>query len=39
MVALLASRIVIAHAEPGGTLDAAQTKWRQAGMLVETLGQ
>lgn len=39
MVALLASRIVIAHAEPGGTLDAAQSKWSRAGTAVETLGQ
>jgi len=37
VAALLASRIVIAHAEPGGTLDAAVVRWERAGRVVETL--
>ena len=39
VAALLAARVVIAHAEPGGTLDAAQFKWCRAGKAMETLGQ
>lgn len=39
VAALLAARVVIAHAEPGGTLDAAQSKWCRAGTAVETLVQ
>ena len=38
VAALLAARVVIAHAEPGGTLETAQSKWRRAGTAVETLG-
>ncbi|HOB01662.1 MAG TPA: DNA-processing protein DprA [Casimicrobium huifangae] len=37
LAALLATRIVIAHAEPGGTLDAAQARWQAAGSAVELL--
>lgn len=37
VAALLASRIVIAHAEPGGTLDAAQARWRSAGCAINVL--
>ncbi len=37
MAALLAERIVIAHAEPGGSLDAACVRWRDAGELVVSL--
>lgn len=37
VVALLASRIVIAHAEPSGRLDAAVIRWKQAGLEVEAL--
>ena len=37
VAALLATRIVIAHAEPGGTLDIAQVRWRTAGNDVEWL--
>ena len=37
VVALLASRIVIAHAEPGGTLDGAVVRWKMAARVVETL--
>jgi hypothetical protein len=39
VAALLATRIVIAHAEPGGTLNAAQARWRAAGSAVEVLGE
>ena len=37
LAALLATCIVIAHAEPGGTLDAAQARWRAGGSTVEQL--
>jgi predicted Rossmann fold nucleotide-binding protein DprA/Smf involved in DNA uptake len=37
VAALLAKRIVIAHAEPGGSLDAARTRWLAAGFGVEGL--
>lgn len=37
VAALLASRIVIAHTEPGGTLEAAVVRWTLAGQAVETL--
>ena len=37
VAALLATRIVIAHAEPGGKLDAAQTRWRAARVDIELL--
>ncbi len=39
VAALLAERVVIAHAEPGGTLDRAQAKWREAHTIVEYLPQ
>lgn len=39
LAALLATRIVIAHAEPGGTLDRALAKWREAHTIVEYLPQ
>lgn len=37
MAALLAERIVIARAEPGGSLDAVCVRWRDAGELVVSL--
>ena len=37
VAALLAEHIVIAHAEPGGTLEKAESKWRQTQIAVEHL--
>jgi predicted Rossmann fold nucleotide-binding protein DprA/Smf involved in DNA uptake len=37
VAALLAERIVIAHAEPGGSLDAACVRWQAAGCGIESL--
>ena len=37
VVALLASRIVVAHTEPGGTLEAAVVRWTLTGRTIETL--
>ncbi len=37
LAALLATRIVIAHAEPGGSLSLAQLRWRAGGDAVELL--
>ena len=37
VVTLLASRIVISHSEPGGTLVASVVRWTLAGQAVETL--
>jgi hypothetical protein len=39
VAALLAARVIIAHAELGGTLDAAQSKWRDTGRVVTLLGE
>ena len=37
VAALLAERIVIAHAEPGGTLDASTKRWQQSGADIAIL--
>ncbi len=37
LAALMAVRIVIARAEPGGILDAAQTRWVAAGCNIERI--
>ncbi len=39
IAALLATRVVIAHTEPGGTLDRARAKWRGTGRVVTLLGE
>jgi predicted Rossmann fold nucleotide-binding protein DprA/Smf involved in DNA uptake len=37
VAALLAQRIVIAHAEPAGALDAARARWLATGFVIERL--
>ena len=37
VAALMANRIVIAHADPSGTLGAALARWRSAGADIELL--
>jgi predicted Rossmann fold nucleotide-binding protein DprA/Smf involved in DNA uptake len=37
VAALLATQIVIAHAEPNGQLADAKTRWESSGVLIESL--